>query len=83
MENLKDKFSVMNRDFAFRTEQTDELTYHPEYKEIGKLKIEANFKGLKGVTDFDTHDNLAIKARKKKRDRNRAESASMMDESLG
>ena len=32
MENLKEKFSVMDRDFAFRTEQTDELTYHPEYK---------------------------------------------------
>jgi len=68
----------MDRDFAFRTEQTDELTYHPEYKQIAKLNIEENFKGLKNVADFDTHDNLALKARKKKKDR-RNESMSQMD----
>lgn len=55
------------------------MTYHPEYKEISKLKINEDFAGLKGVTDFDTHDNLAIKTRKKKRDRNRNESLSQMD----
>jgi len=43
----------MQGDFAFRREKQDELTYHPEYKEIGKLKIKENFTGLKAVTDFD------------------------------
>lgn len=59
----------MKGDFAYKTANVDELTYHPEYREIGKLKIKENFKGLKSVTDFDSHNNLALKTKKKRKDK--------------